>query len=278
MVGEGFRIVYPSGAEARAARLREWLPKSRRAACVWLGIEARGTPVLHLVPDHDAMPASGRYRSPKWAVGVALQDDRIYFRLDLVDTTPANRLELVLDHEIVHQLLNHLGGARLPRWFEEGLCVAFAGLPFLDVDTSVEHAAAAGRLPTLEETRLLFHGNSVEAAKAYEIGHRAVRFLMDHHGQGAMRRLLAAVARGRSFEDAFVIATGETLEKFEAEWRADVTPWLPFWLYLFVSDIGLTLLWAGALLVFLGWLRRRLRRERDMASLETHDLPRAEDR
>jgi len=264
---EGVEIRYPAGDEARAERLRDWYPKSRRAAAAWLGLPARGRPILYLVRDHDAMPASGRYRTPSWAVAVALRDDRIYFRLDIVDSTPANKLELVLDHELVHQLLNHLGGARLPRWFEEGMCVTYAGLPFLEMDVTLERSAAASRLPTFAETRLLFYGNATEAAKAYAIGHYAIRSLIDRHGHAALQRILKLVGQGRNFEDAFEEATGETLTRFEEKFREGITPWLPFWLYLFVSDLGLSLLWIAALLVFVGWIRRRLRRERDMESL-----------
>jgi hypothetical protein len=266
--GDGFTIRYPAGAEGRAERLRRYMPRSREAAAAWLGLPVRGAPTLHLVRDHAGMPGGGIYRSPEWAVAVADNDDRIYFRLDLVDTTPANKLELVLDHELVHQLLNHLGGERLPRWFEEGMCVAYAGSPFLEMNTTLERSAAARRLPTFEESRLLFHGNATEAAKAYAIGHEAVRFLIARHGHESMQRILKGVGRGDGFEQAFARVTHESLASFEAAWRKQVTPWLPFWLYLFVSDIGLSVIWIGAALVFFGWLRRRLRRERALRSLD----------
>jgi len=138
------------------------------------------------------------------------------------------------------------------------------------VSRNERHAGAeARRLPTFEETRLLFHGNATEAAKAYAIGHEAVRALIDRHGHESMQRILKAVARGKKFEDAFVEATGESLARFEAAWRTEITPWLPFWLYLLVSDIGLSLIWFAAILVFIGWLRRRLRREKAMQALES---------
>lgn len=251
------------------------MPKSRRAAAAWLGLPVKGKPTLHLVRGYDGMPGQGKNKSPEWAVAVARSDDHIYFRLDIVDSKPANKLELVVDHEVVHQLLNHLGGKRLPRWFEEGMCVAFAGLPFLEMDMSLERSAAARRLPTFEETRLLFYGNATEAAKAYAIGHEAVRFLIARHGLESMQRILKRVGRGQEFEEAFVLVTGENLETFEATWREEITPWLPFWIYLFVSDIGLSLIWIGAVLVFLGWLRRRLKREKAMQALG--GVPLAED-
>ena len=75
------------------------------------------------------------------------------------------------------------------------------------------------------------------------------------------------MAKGKPFDRAFHEATGQSIE-FEAEWRAEITPPLPFWLYVIVADFGLALLWIGAVLVFLGWLRKRMRRERAMQSLD----------
>lgn len=248
--------------------MRRYFSSSRQAAAAWLGLPVRGTPVLYLVDGYDAMPRSGMYRSPEWAVAVSQSSDRIFFRLDLVDTTPANKLELVLDHELIHQLLNHLGGARLPRWFEEGLCVAYAGSPYLEMNSTLQHSAAAHRLPTFDETALLFHGNSTEAAKAYAIGHEAVRSMIERYGLESVQRIVKGVGRGEEFEAAFQRVTGESLAAFEEGWRERVTPWLPFWLYVFVADLGLSLIWIGAVLVFVGWLRRRLRRDRAMRSLE----------
>lgn len=244
------------------------MPLSRPAAARWLGVEPAGHPRYVLVEDYNGMRRLGSPTAPRWAVAIARPDDVMVFRLDLVDQQPARRLELVVDHEIVHQLLNHLGGPRLPRWFEEGLCTAFAGVPFLEAPSSIELTAAAGALPRLEETRMLFHGNATEAGKAYEMGDRAVRYLLSTHGEEGMRRVLANVARGTPFEESFRLATGRTLEEFEDRWRESVTPRVPFLIYLVLQNIGLALLFGAGVLVFIGWVRWRLRRERAMASLE----------
>ena len=244
------------------------MPRSRPAAAHWLGIEPAGHPRYVLVEDYAGMRRKGSPTAPRWAVAIARPDDVMIFRLDLVDQQPSRRLELVADHEIIHQLLNHLGGPRLPRWFEEGLCTSYAGVPFLEAPSSIELTAAAGALPRLDETRILFLGNATEAAKAYEMGDRAVRYLLATQGEQGMRRLLAHVRRGTAFEDAFRLATGITLQEFEDRWRESVTPRVPFIIYLIFEHLGLALLTAGGLLVFAGWLRWRLRRERAMASLE----------
>ena len=89
----------------------------------------------------------------------------------------------------------------------------------------------------------------------------------------ALDLTLRRVGEGQPFEQAFLRTTGQTTADFEAEWRKAITPVLPFWLYVIVSDFGLTMLWFGALLVFVGWLIRRVRREREMQSLETDLRP-----
>lgn len=260
-------VRYPPGAERHAERLQKYVPNMWPAAARWLGMPLRGTPRFIFVENHERMQEIAGPSVREWAIAVALSDDRIVFRLDRIDHTPAARLELVADHELVHQLLNHLGGTRLPRWFEEGLCVTYAGIPFLDMDSSLELAAAAGALPSFEDTDAMFSGGASEAAKAYAIGHRAVKALIARRGEAAMRRILEQVAQGVAFDAAFLASTGTSLAEFEDQWRRAVTPPVPFLVYLLFENIGLSLLVVGAGLVFLGWLRRRLRRERDMRSL-----------
>lgn len=260
--------MHPPGAERQAERLRRYVPRSRPNAARWLGIRPAGQPRFVLVDDYAGMRRESSPAVPKWAVAIARPDDTMVFRLDLLDKTPSNRLELVADHEMVHQLLNHLGGQRLPRWFEEGLCTAYAGVAFLEMRTTLELSAAAGALPRFEETRILFHGNATEASKAYEIGHRSVRYLLSVHGDAAMRDILRRVSEGVAFEEAFRLATNSTLAAFEERWREAITPPVPFVLYLLFENIGLTLLCFGGLLVFAGWVRWRLRREKAMRSLE----------
>ena len=113
----------------------------------------------------------------------------------------------------------------------------------------------------------MFRGGASEAAKAYAIGHRAVKSIIARSGEESMRRILAHVAKGASFEDAFKAATRTSLAEFEESWRLEITPPVPFLVYLLFENLATSLIVAGAGLVFLGWLRRRLRRERDMSSL-----------
>jgi hypothetical protein len=198
--------------------------------------------------------------------------DTIAFRLDLVDTDRAMSLDIVLRHEVVHFVLNR-SPARLPRWFEEGLAVHHAGVAYLEPDDSIERVAAAGRLPRFADANQLLRGGQGEAALAYEMGERAVASLVRRFGDDAVARLVRALEGGALFPAAFEEATGEPLDVFERKWREEVTPRLPFWLFVLAQNLELTLLCFAALLAAAGYLRWRLRRERAMAALGGGDEP-----
>lgn len=240
----------------------------RDRAAAWLGRTPEGVPTLHLVEDHRGMLRHAGPAAPEWAVAVARRDDVLVFRLDLLGRRPTTRLDLVAAHEAVHQVLAHLGGTPLPRWFEEGLCVHFAGVPFLESDFTVERLAAAGTLERLADADLSFRGDEVRAANAYRLGEAAVSRFLRRFGRPALHDLLRRLAERAPFERAFLESTGVGLERFEAEFRESVTPAIPFWLYVLVEDLELTLLVLGALLVAGAYVAWRLRRERAMQGLE----------
>jgi hypothetical protein len=224
-------------------------------------------PTLHLVEDHRGMLRHAGPAAPPWAVAVARRDDVIVFRLDRIGRSPATRLEAVAAHEAVHQVLAHLPGTPLPRWFEEGLCVHYAGVPFLEADFTVERLAAAGRLERLADTALSFRGDEARAAAAYRIGEAAVREFLRRFGRPALHGILRRLAEGAPFEAAFLETTGVALDSFEAGFRESVTPRVPLWLLVLVEDLGLTLLVVSALLVVVGYVAWRLRRQRALESL-----------
>ena len=259
---------YPPGAEKQARALLQGFAPRRNAAAAWLGLKPAGRPEIYLVKNHAGMVRRIGPNVPDWAVAVVRDDDVLVFRLDRIGRNPADSLALVLKHEVVHQVLNHMGPHKLPRWFEEGLCVYFAGVPFLDADYSVERLAAGGGLPSLQETERGFFGGRATAARSYKVSHSAVTYFLERFAVPNLQRLVRLVGGGKSFESSFVDVTGDTLDEFEARWRKEVTPRLPFLLFVLLENFHLTLLVIGALIVVVGYIRWRLRRERAMRSLD----------
>lgn len=261
---EGATVTFPAVARPKADRIVETFRWRREDASRWLGVDPPGRADIHLVPDL-ASARSLAPGTPSWAVAVT-SGSRMVFRLDIVDHDPTNSLDLVLRHEMVHFVLRGMP-VGLPRWFEEGLAVHHAGLAYLEPDARLERFAAAGNLPRFAEADLLFAGDAPEAALGYKLGERVVAAFVARFGDEAVRRVVARVAGGEPFPGAFEGATGVSLDAFERQWREEVTPALPFWLFLILENSELSLLCAAAILAVLGYLRWRLRRERAMAGL-----------
>jgi hypothetical protein len=213
------------------------------------------------------MRREGGSRVPEWAVAVTRRDDILVLRLDRVDRGRGNALDRVLAHEAVHQVLTHLGGGPLPRWFEEGLCVYYAGVAYLEFDSTLQRLAAGGNLPAFEETDAAFRADAASAAAAYRLGESVVTHFIERFGDESVRRLLDRVAEGLEFDAAFLDTTGATLAEFERGWRITVTPDMPFLVFILLENIDLALLCLGALLVAAAYIRWRLRRERAMSQL-----------
>ena len=261
-------MTFPARARATAERILETFPRRRAHAARWLGVEPAGYPRIYLVDDHAGMRARAGEGVPEWAVAVARRDDVLVFRLDRIGQGPTTGLDIVLTHETVHHVLTHLGGLPLPRWFEEGLCVFHAGVSYFEPDTTVERLAAGGRLPTFEETARAFRADDRSAAAAYKLGHAAVTYFVQEHGEEDLRRLLKNVAGRMPFEGAFQEATGETLAAFEARWRESVTPAIPYLLFIVLENFELALFCFAALLVAGWYVVWRFRREKALQKLD----------
>src|SRR6185295_4678014 len=111
----------------------------------------------------------------------------------------------------------------------------------------------------LAELEERFAGGQGEVNRAYAIAGAFVRDLVDRYGQGAAPAILANVARGVSFEDAFRAATGSSLAAAESTFWSRQTLWYR-WVPVLTSSVTLWLL-VTALAI---WAMKR-RRARDAA-------------
>ncbi|MEE8105813.1 MAG: hypothetical protein V3T86_09795 [Planctomycetota bacterium] len=261
------RVFFPADARSIAERVLSEFPKERALAAAWLGVMPAGRPVVHLVDGYRAMAAAAGPGAPAWAVAVTRGDDLLAFRLDKLNRNRGSDLRTVLRHEIVHHCVNHFARGSLPRWFEEGLCVHWAGTAYLQTTSSIESMAAAGRLPSLAAASQGFLADAGTAGASYEIGKSAVEYLLERHGAERLRELLGLVREGESFSDAFEKATGEGVFAFEEAWRQSVTPNLPFLVDFFFRHLELNLLVIAGVLVVIGGVRKLRARPKEMSRL-----------
>ena len=88
------------------------------------GIEAR-FPKLEVVMNESTGEFVGRTGMPPWAAA-ATKNNRIELQ-PLTLLKQRRILETTLRHELVHVLVDSIGGGQTPRWLAEGMAVHFAG-------------------------------------------------------------------------------------------------------------------------------------------------------
>lgn len=195
---------------------------------------------------------------PSYASGVAYPG----FGLVLLTLTthdpedPVPNLPQVLAHELSHVALHRAAGGRpLPRWFSEGVAVHHSrenNLPRMQV---LWEATSQHRLLPLGRIEQGFADGSRDVDVAYAQASDIIAFLLrETHGPDKMRRLLASVRDGKTFEQALQHAFFFSLRDLERAWRRDLDGRH--------SSIPLVLggggLWAVALIALgIGYARKR---------------------
>jgi hypothetical protein len=259
--GPSLTVEAPPALRHVAARVRAIAPSAFAEVMGLVGLADPGPPILVRLEPEGAGPALA---VPPWIAGFALPDAATVVVFPArAPSYPDSSLDDLLRHEVAHVLIARAaGGRRLPRWFDEGLAMIAGGTWGAD-----DHARFLLELmvdPGVPLARLdrRFAGNQRQVAGAYAVAGAFVRDMVQRHGAGAPSRILAAVAAGAPFPEAFQAGTGTALEVAETEfWRRHS---LQRWLPLATSS---TTLWLGITLLALAAARRRRRRDAALRAL-----------
>ena len=211
-----------------------------------------------LIPEDDQ-----RARAfPSWIVGLASGQRDIAIFPERIGSYPYDSLEAVVWHEVVHLALAAQADNRpLPRWFHEG--VAMSVERGWGLTSQVRLLVAAGGSADLADVERLFNaGTQPESASAYVLAAALVSDLRQRHGAAVPGAIVDRVARGASFEEAFVVETGETPDETATRvWQIyrRWTSWIP-------AATSAVSVWVGILLLavvaFLVTRRKRWQRRR----------------
>ncbi|MHC4077886.1 MAG: peptidase MA family metallohydrolase [Planctomycetota bacterium] len=192
--------------------------------------------------------------------------DEIHIVLDHLKYNPPGDLRTVVEHELVHVLLDqHVGRAAapwVPRWLHEGLAQALAESLYLgireeDIVWRVQHlnylsfADLADGFPHDDEDALRL---------AYGQSFSYVSFLLKELGLATLLEAARGCRRSRSFDRAFLDVTGKALAVHEHGWTNHVVHGSGAkYRYILRNCFLLSLAAALPLLAFA--LVRRLRRD-----------------
>ena len=248
------------GVRARAGRgLQRLLPH-------FPGVAAeRITIVLH--SSEEEMPAPYRERLDPGTQGFALRGrGEIHVLLDTTRRPPPHDVQTVIEHELVHVLLDRFAGEAGPyvsRWFHEGLAVHLTGEAYLggSEEESVWRAMGDRLLPwrNLHET---FPREPEELRVAYAQSFSFVSYLERHVGLAPLIRAARFCRPDRTYAEAFTIETGIAIGDYEGPWREWVRAGSGAGVRLILQNcFGLLLVLALPLLVLAGM--RKWREEHD---------------
>lgn len=260
---EHFTFRYTRGAQVDAMALANRAEQVRLRIVADLG-KAPPSPTVVVVTATRAefQRAQPGRPLPGWVAGVA------YVRRNLVILGPgapggrrANRAVLFA-HEYSHVALAHaVRFRRLPTWFVEG---------FADLQAMAPYAAdprswgGRGALPLGELHKDLGHSHS-RASESYQQSYDLVRFLRDQGDAITFRRFIRLLAGGvgfnRALKEVYDLTPGQLSKRWKRKWNWErvLVPMMTSGLFLWV---------IAAVLLILGFVRKRRERVAQIAAME----------
>jgi len=244
-----FSILYREGNRAEALSLASQAPGVIAELERDLGVLAPSAVLVRILqPRRDARMAGDAAGPPHWAVGYVPGSSReVVLRGDLIRAYPFEDLLSLFGHEMTHILLNSLpaGTDGLPLWFQEGVAVSESRRwSFHDV-LALGTALLVASPPPLAALEHSFPDDESAARVAYAESFSFVSFLEREHGPAVVRRIVAGLAAGEHFSEAFRRVTGSDVAEVEVAWRERVTliyRWIPALTSTSVLWLGITLL------------------------------------
>lgn len=224
-----------------------------------VGLADPGPPIgVVLAPEGSVAAAS----APPWIAGYAFSDNGVAVLFPArTPSYPDSTFEELVLHEVGHILVARASdGGALPRWFNEGLAL-YIGRPWRLEDHSRVTWALVSRGETpVGELEQLFTRSQAAANYAYALAGAFVHDLLRRQGPDTAAQILALVASGQSFEEAFATVVGVSLETAEAAFWDRHTFWYR-WVPVITSSATL---WAAITGLALVAFYRRRRRDAEL--------------
>ena len=236
-----------------------------------LRVQFPGTPSrsirVYIHADAAAMPSAIREHLSPRSPGLALLSrDEIHLVLDHLQYNPPGDLRTVVEHELVHVLLDqHVGkaGPHVPRWFHEGLAQALAENLYLGMSEEriVFRLKARTHIPFRKLEKGFPHDDEGALRLAYGLSFSYVSYLLDELGLDTLLATARLCSRDKDFSAAFVDVTDEAIVVYEEKWTEYVTHGSGAAYRVIRDNCFLLVLVAGLPLLAFA-LSRRLRRDR----------------
>jgi len=219
-----------------------------------------GPPDLWVVRDLGRVPGA-EAAEPDWVAGVAIPSrNLVAVRVAGQEEGRPEALRRTTRHELAHLALARATGGGAPRWLQEGYAQMAAG----DWDWGRAWRLRIAFLhrggEALADLDPALRGPEEQARTAYLLAYTAVHRLDGMGGSAGLRALFARLREGDDFDQALRRVFGLTEAQFVEGWRKSVRDRYG-WLF-FLSRASLFWIAVTALLLVVGWRRRRYDRKR----------------
>jgi hypothetical protein len=215
---------------------------------------------------HEKAPAG--LRLPEWTGAVAFPEHGlILLPLYRMDGSVHSDMDVTLAHELSHMAFRQAsGGARVPRWFSEGVAILQSEGSSMERRGAIWWASMVNDISSLRDIERYPEGGA-NAARAYAQAAEFTSFLVEQYGWAGIRRILYQV-RTVPFEVAFRNACGVSVEHLEARWRRRLFAGSS-WLRELTGDT--VVLGLAALLCIMGFRIVRRRHRRRLSEMEAEE-------
>ena len=244
----------PAELEGTAERLRS-IDSQRLAGIVELvGLREPGPPIqVILAPEGSENALS----TPAWVSGYAYGSLGVIVLFpERAPSYPDSSLPELLRHEVAHVLIARAAGGRpVPRWFNEGVATLAADVWRLSDRTRLTRSLVFEGETSISELDRRFQGTRGEISEAYVLASAFVRDVALRYRRDSPAHILSSVSIGVPFDEAFLRATGRTVEQAERSfWRRH-----SFWYRWFPIVTSSITGWTFITLLFLlaAWRKRR---------------------
>jgi hypothetical protein len=233
---------------------------------------------IHLVDDASSLASvapEGR-GAPPWAIGVAYPDLGV---LSVATRRGSHLVDPVstLRHELAHVALGAALGDHAPHWLHEGFAYQHSAEWSWDRTETLAGMSWFGGLVPLDELDRSFPAEELPANRAYAESYDFVGYLSrrgrheetdDDGDRAPFRRFLTALGHNQTIDAAAIRAFGKPIHALFDEWRDSVHQrylWAP------IGLLSLAVWIFCALLLVLGYLRRRRHNRRRLAEWELNE-------